>query len=106
MGHSSRMMFETKSATAMLRSNLIQSIEFGTAVAWCLKRASLGTNVNTPFFQVPTLEFRNSAGAETLYLGTKVGTRSLCAQHFCYFWSSPSLCTRCYSLTIDKMLST
>ena len=85
------MMFESKSATAVLKSNLIQSIEFGMAVTWRLKQASLGTNVNTPFFQVPTLEFRNGAGAETLYLGTKVGTGALCAQRFCYFWSSPSL---------------
>ena len=91
MRHSDSMMFETKSATAVLKSNLIQSIEFGIAVAGCLKRASLGNNVNTPFFQVPTVEFRNGAGAKTLYLGTKVGTGTLCAQHFCYFWSSPSL---------------
>ena len=76
------------------------------AVAWRLKGASVGTNVNTPFFQVPTLEFRKDAGAETLYLGTKLGTRVLCAHRFCYFWSCPSLCTRCYSLTIHKMLST
>ena len=46
------------------------------AVAWRLKGASLGTNVNTPFFQVPTLELRNGAGAETLYLGTKLVTGS------------------------------
>ena len=65
------MMFETKSATAVLKSNLIRSIEFVTAVAWCLKRASLGTNVNTPFYQVLTLEFRNGAGAETLYSAQK-----------------------------------
>ena len=65
------MTFETKSATAVLKSNLIRSIEFVMAVAWCLKRASLGTNVNTPFYQVLTLEFRNGAGAETLYSAQK-----------------------------------
>ena len=44
------MTFETKSATAVLKSNLIQSIEFGMAVTWRLKQASRGTYVNTPFF--------------------------------------------------------
>ena len=49
MGHSGSMTFETKSVTAVLKSNLIRSIEFGMAVAWRLKRTSLGTNLNTPF---------------------------------------------------------
>ena len=43
-------------------------------------------NVNTPFFQVPTLEFGHGAGVRseyTLYSGTKVGTESLCAHNFC-----------------------
>ena len=54
-------------------------------------RYSLGTNVNTPFFQVPTLEFGHGAGARlqakvsTLYSGTKVGTGFLCAHNLCKF---------------------
>ena len=38
-------------------------------------RDSLGTNVNTPFFQVPMLEFGHGAGAR--------GTSFLCAHRFC-----------------------
>ena len=54
-------------------------------------RHSLGTDVNTPFFRVPTLEFGHGAGARlqakvsTLYSGTKVGTGSLYAHNFCKF---------------------
>ena len=49
-------------------------------------RYSLGTNVNTPFFQVPTPEFGHGAGArvqglDLVDLGTKVGTGSLCAHN-------------------------
>ena len=44
-------------------------------------RFSLGTNVNTPFFQVPTPEFGHGEyKVETLYLGTKVGTNILGTQ--------------------------
>ena len=46
--------------------------------------------MNTPFFQVPTLECGHGAGARvqglvTLYSGTKVGTGSLFAHNFCKF---------------------
>ena len=40
---------------------------------------SLGTNLNTPFIQVPTLEFGRGAGAR----GTKVGIGPFCARVFC-----------------------
>ena len=44
-------------------------------------RFSLGTNVNTPFFQVPTPEFGHGQyKVETLYSGTKVGTDILGTQ--------------------------
>ena len=40
-----------------------------------------GTNVNTPFFQVPTPEFGHGEyKVETLYSGTKVGTDILGTQ--------------------------
>ena len=39
-------------------------------------RYSLGTNVNTPFFQVPTLEFGHSAGAWLQGLNSVLGHKS------------------------------
>ena len=47
----------------------------------------LGTNVNTPFFQVPLLEFRHSVscreqGRDSVLVRTKVAIGSLCAHHF------------------------
>ena len=58
------------------RSHLVP--EHGSRVQY-----SLGTNVNTPFFQVPKLEFGN--GASVRVRGSKVGTRSVCAHPFCQF---------------------
>ena len=66
-------------------------------------RYSLSTNVNTPFFQVPTLEFAHGTGARiqlvsTLYSGTKVGTGSMCAHNFCRFRT-----VNCFVLAAKRM---
>ena len=51
------------------------------------ERFLMGTNVNTPFFQVPMPEFGHVTvpeyKVETLYSGTELGTNSLCAHVFC-----------------------
>ena len=50
-------------------------------------RYSLGTNVNTPFFQVPTLEFGHNTGARVQDVNSAHGHKSghrdpVCKQFF------------------------
>ena len=47
-------------------------------------RYSLGINVNTPFFQVPTLEFGHGAGARPCTQAQTWAPGS-CAHNFCKF---------------------
>lgn len=96
-----------------------------TLIIWtrCLSTVSLGTGVNTPFFQEPIPKFRHGAGsrvqgrnlrqrshlepsydASTKLQGqeflwsSKVGTRSLCAHFvFCEFRDNPLFCSPCYA---------
>ena len=72
----------TSGLQVWLRSHLVP--EHGARV-----RFLMGTDVNTPFLQVPTLEFLYSGTGtlpeykvSTLYSGTALGTDSLCAHVF------------------------
>ena len=74
-----------------------------------LVRYSLGTNVNTPLCQVPTLEFGDGPGARVqglqgldLVLGHITGHWvSVCTQ-FLLVPGSPQLCSRCYKAHVSK----
>ena len=70
-------------------------------------RYSLGTNVNTPFFQAPTLEFGHVPERDLL-LGYESGNRSLCA-HRVFVCSgtvtaSYSLLSSCFKIASDRAI--
>ena len=64
------------------RAQYPSTVRWAQEPLWLL----LGANVNTPFFQVSTLEFGHGAGARVqsldLVLGHKSGHRVLCAHRF------------------------
>ena len=77
-----------------LKCRVVTRTEF-TLGAWVWY--SLGTNVNTPFFQVPTLEFGHGAVAWAQGL-TKVDTRLPCADNVCKLWA-----VHCFVLAVKLL---
>ena len=69
-------------------------------------RYLLCTNVNTPFFQVPTIEFGHRDGARARpCTRPNVGVGSLCPHNFCKFWQSTtlfSLLSSCFKMACDR----